>query len=450
MKKAFFRDAYAVFTSTKKLMAAVFASVFILLLFPLCAYADLLTLPEGLKLAAEKSSLLKMAQSEEMIAEADTTIARSKQLPEVNALFSRTSLRYQPAAVFGTVSVPVSEKDFLAYSLSIQQTLFDFGGNASKYNASMAVLDVKRLDTKRMRNLVAVNFVIAYLDLLESEKMLVVADKEVQRLESHNLVARHLYDAGVITKNDMLQAAVRISDAKQRLLTAGNLRKVNASRLNSLLQRPLLEDLRVMDINGLSVDLSGINMANAWEVAERSRAELLMVEETMKALELEEKARTSEYLPLLFLRGGYDYTENRFQVHEENWSLTLGVRINLFRGGSTRGELLKLQGQKQKLHEQKNMIIDEIRLEVQKYMLAVSTAGERLEVSRNAVAQAEENLRINEVKYREGAGTATDVLDAVTLFTIAETNYHKSIYDLRRSEAAVLYATGKDLLEVYK
>lgn len=95
-------------------------------------------------------------------------------------------------------------------------------------------------------------------------------------------------------------------------------------------------------------------------------------------------------------------------------------------------------------------LIDEIKLEVEKYILDLKTARERITVTKDAVGQAEENLRINRVRYGEGVGTATEVLDAVTLLTIAETNFYKSLYDFRRAEAGFIYSIGKDLLEVYK
>jgi hypothetical protein len=47
-------------------------------------------------------------------------------------------------------------------------------------------------------------------------------------------------------------------------------------------------------------------------------------------------------------------------------------------------------------------------------------------------------------------GTATEVLDAVTLLTIAETNFYKATYDFKRAEAGFLYSISKDLLEVYQ
>ena len=428
--------------------------VFLVLIFSVAfratAYPEVLTLPEGLKLVTENSRTIKMSRYDEKMSEADTLIALSRLLPEVNASGGYTSQAHQPTAIFGPQQVPISEKDFLTYSLSIQQTLYDFQKNASRYQASKKMLNAKKIDATRTRNLVAIDFVLVYLDLLEAENLVKVSEKEVERLESHLHDAKSLYEEGVITKNDLLQAEVKISDARQRLLTAKNLRAVTASQLNNALVRPLTADIQVEDVRESPARFVEADMGKAWEVAEKQRPEILIAEETLKALDLEKKATQAEFFPRLFVKGGYDYTENRYQVYEGNWSVTLGMGMNLFQGGRTRAELKKNESQRSRLVEEKNKLVDDIKLEVEKYLLNLRTAKERVDVTRDAVQQAEENLRINRVKYEEGAGTATDVLDAVTLLTVAETNNYKSVYDLRRAEAAVLYAIGTDLSEVYK
>ena len=176
----------------------------------------------------------------------------------------------------------------------------------------------------------------------------------------------------------------------------------------------------------------------------------MIVNETLEVLDLDKKTKMAEYYPEFFVRGGYDFTENPYQLHEGNWSVILGVNVNLFNGGRTKAGLMKIEQQKYKLLEQKDKLVSEIKLEVEKYMLDSGTARERIAVTENAVQQAEENLRINRIRYEEGVGTATDVLDAVTLSTMAETNYYRAVYDLRKAEAGVIYSTGQDLSEVYK
>jgi outer membrane protein TolC len=345
----------------------------------------------------------------------------------------------------------VSERNFLAYSLSVQQTLFDFQGNASRYDASKAILSARKLETQRIRNFAAIEYVLSYLDLLEAEKMISVAEKEVEALEAHKVNTRSLFDEGVITRNDLLQAEVKISDARQRLLTVKTLRKIQTSRLNNILLRPLKTEVVLQDIEEpQGVSASSVTVETAWELAEQQRAELKIADETLRALGLEKIARKSEFFPRMFVRGGYDFTENRYQLHEGNWSVTLGLSMNLFSGGLTQAEIRKLEFQVQKLAEQRAKLVDDIRLEVEQYLLLSVTAKERLSVTKDAVRQAEENLRINRVKYEEGIGTGSDVLDAVSLLTVASMNHYKALYDLRKYEAAVFYAIGKDLLEVYR
>ena len=427
--------------------------IFLFLIFSFAvaspAYAEVLSVRAGLKLVTEKSRLLKMTRYEEQISEADMLIAKSRIMPEINASGGYTSLAYQPAAIFGLQTVHMTERNFFFYSLNVQQTLYDFKGNASRYEASKKLLNAKKYDTARIRNLVAIDFVLVYLDLLETENLLKVAEQEVERLESHLRDAQNRYEEGVITKNDLLQAEVKISDAKQRLLTARNRRAVTASRLNTILVRPLTADIQVEEIRDISSPLVGVDRERAWEAAEKQRPEIQIAEETLKALDLDKAAKKSGHYPKLLLRGGYDYTENRYQVHEGNWSVTLGMGINLFRGGETSAEVLKIESQRERLLEEKDKLLDDIKLEVEKYLLDANTAKERVDVTRGAVQQAEENLRINRIKYAEGVGTATEVLDAVALLTVAETNFCRSLYDLKKAEAAVLYALGKDLLEVY-
>lgn len=413
------------------------------------AVAGTLTLQEGLRSVTQENRLIRIALSEEAVSEADTLLARSAMLPNVNASLSQTLLAHQPAAIFGPQTVPISEKGFLSYSLNIQQLLYDFKASASRYEASKAVLRSKVLDTKRVRGLVALNFALRYFDLLETEKMRLAAEREVQRLESHLRDAKSLYAEGVITKNDLLQAEVRLADSRQKLLSLRNLRAINASILNNLLARPLNTEIEVLETNS-SISAVKYDLRVSSESALKNRPEVQIIHETMNALKLDEASKEAEFFPRFFVRGSQDYTENRYQVHETNWSLTFGMSLNIFSGGSTKAELLKIRSRNSQLLEQKARVEDEVMLEVEKYYLEFQNAGERINVTKDAVEQAEENLRINNIKYKEGVGTATDVTDAVTLLTLAETNLQRARYDFRRAEAAFLYSTGSDLTEVYK
>lgn len=421
---------------------------------PTAEVREVVTLLEGLRKVTSENYSVRIARQDEAIAGEDALIARSGLLPRINASGSRTALSEQP--IMRTYSgdappaeVPTADRNYFSYNINIQQLLFDFNGTLSKYRASKSLLEAQRLDTQRVRNSLALEFAIAYFDVLEAKKLVGAAEKEVERLESHLKDAEGMYSAGVITKNDLLQARVRLSDAKQRRLTAVNSQDVLTSRLSNLLLIPLDRKLDVVEYAEEVVNPAVFNYEQIWKKALEKRPEIRIADRTIEAVDFEAVAKKSEFLPKVYAKVGNDYMENSYAIHPDNWSFMVGVDINLFEGGSSRADLRKTAYRKQKLVEQRSKLVDEVKLEVKRYFLDLQNAYERIQVTYDVLDQAQENLRINRGRYEAGVGTATDVLDAVTLLTVAETNHIRSLYDYMKSEAAVAYASGEDLVLVY-
>jgi outer membrane protein len=378
---------------------------------------SILTLQEGLKIVTQEARLIRIAALNEDIARSETRLARSRLLPSVNAYVRQTFLAYQPGARFGPQEVYTSERSFLSYGVNLYQTIYDFGGDISLYNASKKAVSITENDTRKIRNLISFEFTKAYLDLLEIEKLINVAEREVES-----------------------------SDARQRLLSLKNQRSLYVSRINSLIMRPLDTDFRTGEVEiSVSVGLEAHELSSAYKVAEELRPEVKAIDNEIEVLRLREKAKASEYYPRLFLQTGYEYTENRYTLHEDNWSLVFGLTVNLFSGGSTSSEIARLRAQQSQLLEERKRLIDDIRLEVKRYFIELKNAADRLEVTQRAISQAEENLRINKIRFEEGAGKSTDVLDAIALLSLAETNYYRARYEYLRAKAGLLYAMGKDI-----
>ncbi len=424
-----------------------FACISLMLWFGV-AKAQSVTLAEGLRMATDENRLVKIREQEEKMARADVRIARSRLLPSLNASVGQTFLDQQPRARFGPQSVPTAERDFYTYRLALQQILYDFGGVTSQYAASRAIEETKRLETKRVKHDLALEFALLYFDILESEKLIDAAAREKDALTSHLAVARDRFAAGVITRNDLLQAEVKLADATQRLLSAGNLKRINVARLNSMLARPLNALFAAVDI----ADDRGRPLPpyeEAITIAEKERPEVQMLDATEQALSLEERALRAEYFPRFFLEGDYDYTKNKYQVHEGSAAVSFFMTFNLFAGGSTRAQVQKMRIARTRVKIERRKIIDDIGLQIERYYLEMANARERIKVTTGSVAQAEENLRISKIKYAEGVGIAPDVTDAIALLTLARTTHERARYDYERSQAGYLHATGQNLVREY-
>jgi len=427
----------------KRLHFAILAALFFV---PLTSHA--LTLGEGLMLVVENGRDVTIARSDEDGARASVSLAQSPRLPWVELYGRETWLRYQPEAKFGNSVVATSQDQFVSYGLKATQILYDFNKTSSSIDAAKYGLAAREIETSQAVKLAALEFVIAYLDLLESEKLLRVAIDEVTLYEAHKKDAESRFKAGVVTRNELLQADVTLSDSQQRRLTAENLRSLRASKINSLLLKPLNDIVKAEEVK--SGPIAGMTLDEAWASAEATSPRLKEIEALIAAKEENVRTAQAEYLPTIYVSGGYDYLANKYMVHQDNWSVIAGVNINLFSGGasSSRVSLAKAGLRSLKLGREK--LLDGVRLEVKSADLNLRSSAQKMEVTKTAIVSAEENLRLQRLRYREGVGTSTEVLDAVTLLTTAEVNSWKSLYGFKRAEAALLNAAGKDLVGLYE
>lgn len=76
--------------------------------------------------------------------------------------------------------------------------------------------------------------------------------------------------------------------------------------------------------------------------------------------------------------------------------------------------------------------------------LAYESARARLEVAEKAREQAEENLRLEKLRFAQSISTSTDVLDAQTRLTHAESNLVSARTDIWIALAGTRLALGQE------
>ena len=92
-------------------------------------------------------------------------------------------------------------------------------------------------------------------------------------------------------------------------------------------------------------------------------------------------------------------------------------------------------------------LLDLIRQQVKQAYLKNLETEINIVTIKTAIEQAEENLRINQERFKEQVATGTEVLIAQTLLTRTMTNYYNALYDFKISKAALYRAMGQELTE---
>jgi outer membrane protein TolC len=93
--------------------------------------------------------------------------------------------------------------------------------------------------------------------------------------------------------------------------------------------------------------------------------------------------------------------------------------------------------------DSKNQLIESITLEVKNDHLNLLVAGKNIKVAETAIEQAEENLRMNEERYKYQVATQTDVLDAVVLLAQTRVNYYGALSDFNVAKAQLERSMGR-------
>ncbi|MEA5115883.1 MAG: TolC family protein [Geobacteraceae bacterium] len=403
------------------------------------AEADILTLQECLKKAASANHELKVSAYDEKLAAQDVAIARSGYLPRLD-LHGGYAMQQDPQAfsVLG-LSMKTQQKDYGYLSMAAEQTLYDFGRTSARYDRALALRDAASLNYTAREKDVFLQVVEAYYGILEYGNFLKSAEEEVIQMTDHLRVAKNLYEQGVVTRNDLLQAEVQLADSRQRKLAEGNRLANGWLYLNYLTgQQPgHRADLEAT----VGVEKNGVEAGGRFDPA--NRAEVKALRQGIRADELTIKEVRSYYFPEIFARLGMDYVQNNKVVEQTILTATVGVRVNLFDGLATTSRYRQAVQARSQAEEKLSMTEALIRLEYETADNDARIALERIRTAETAVKSGEENLRINKNRYQEHVGTATDVIDAQTLLSRTRTEYHRAVFDYQVAVARIKKAKGE-------
>ncbi|MGZ4887439.1 MAG: TolC family protein, partial [Candidatus Aminicenantales bacterium] len=92
--------------------------------------------------------------------------------------------------------------------------------------------------------------------------------------------------------------------------------------------------------------------------------------------------------------------------------------------------------------DSRKLLSDQAVLEVTQSRLAMGQARQKTGVAGQAVAQAEENLRITLERFKQGVALNTDVLDAEAALLQAKITRTQAAIDLALAQASLQKALG--------
>ena len=413
-----------------------------------------ISLQEAVDIAIENNHVLRGAFEDMGIAGEDRRIARSLFFPQVTGKLAYDWTARQRAMVLGIPLIPpisAGETQFRRAELNVMMTVWDFGRTLGTYSQARLGQEISNLAYRSARRQVIFQVVNAYFNVLRAQRGTVIAEESLTQAQEHLETAQSFERHGVVDRNDVLQAQVQVAEVKQMLIKATNACDLATSVLNSVLGVNVNYPTKVIDEASFSP--FALRLDECLELAVDNRPEFDLVQKNIAIQQEGIRVARAGRLPHIYAASRYSWSDDAYQkfstsgggIHSDNLMAELGIQIDIYSGGRMSARVRKAKRNLAKAEEKAKAVCDGISLEVKAAFLAIQEAVERIHVARQAVAQAEENLRLINNKYRQSVATSTDVLDAETLRTRSKQNYYTALYDYNVATAQLESAAGIEI-----
>jgi outer membrane protein len=405
------------------------------------------TLQDAWARAAQQDRSLAAVRSQAEAAQLDAAAAKAQRWPTLAVGGSYTRFDDAPAFDFTFTGLPVTPPelfggdDFAMGSATLSVPLFTGGRISSSIAAAEARGRGAGAQLQGAQQDLKLAVAEAYVDVLRARKALAVADSNVRTLEALAGDIGAMYERELVPKNELLAVQVALADARQNRLRTANGAEIAQAAYNRRLGEPLdrvaeLEE-QVPEPDSLPPDLGSLV-----QLAAGRRTELAALGEQARAYAQLAKMERSRVLPQVSVSGGYNYLENQFLDDEEFAMAGVGVQWALFDGGQSRKRAAAMERNRRAAEDQRADAESLIALQVRQAWLGVEETRKRVQVTADAVEQAEENLRIARERYGAGLGTQTQLLEAETLRVRALTNRDSAVLDASLARLRLARAVG--------
>lgn len=427
---------------------------------PLKAQSDAsggLTLAGAVEMALKRHPAIEAADAYSEAVKDGIAAAQAGRYPRVDFVESATRGN-NPVYVFGSLLTQgqFAAPNFALSSLNYPPALDNF---RTQFTAAMPVWDAgqtsRRVQDARLEARVAVkggertrqeiifSVIQAYLNGLMARESVRVAEASVEAAAADLTRAQARSEQGLAVPSDLLSAQVQLAQAREDLLREKNALALADAALNVA--------MGVADNSPVALG-SQLQEATfeAGTLEERQQRALVARPDYHQAQAGEERAANerrrarSEFLPTFNIFGTWEQNNQTFLTRgNDNWIAGASLNFNLFDGGARRARLKASEARQRQAEAMRNQLALSIRLQVRRAYLNLTTARDRVDVSRGAAGQAGESLRITQNRYEAGLATITDLLRAETQHTAAQRNFLNAFFDYRLSFAALELATGE-------
>ncbi|MGH7658292.1 MAG: TolC family protein, partial [Gemmatimonadales bacterium] len=380
-------------------------------------------------------------------ADAGVRSAWGAYLPSVSASSSGSqnfSEFARPDPVTGEINSGNTSTRSVSMGLSASVDLFNGFQRGADLRAARANTNAAEANLVDARFQTRLTVTQEYFNALSSQQLMVVREASVRRAEEQLKISVAKLRSGSATRSDSLRSLVTLGTARLQLVDA----QTALAAAEASLGRLVGADGRVSAIEDSSryedvlLDLPAL----VTEATARS-PRVQSAEASEVAAEASLKAARSEYWPTLSLSGNYNYSgssSNDYRLFNQR-NLTLRMSWPLFNGFNREQSIAVQVSSLETAQAQAEDTRRQIRAALTTEFANLEAARLRIEITGTSVRAAEEDLRVQQERYRLGAATIVEVLTSQEALDQAEADVVDARFSYLQAKARIEALIGRPL-----
>jgi len=376
-------------------------------------------------------------------------VSLTQQMIRTNNALSVFGFRLRQERVLEQDFAPAALNDPAALSdfqtlLQVRQPLLNGGKAIYGRRQARAGVQAAQAQLRRAEQQVRLHTAQGYWGMVLAQQALVAVRQSLETVRAHAAIARSHFEQETAPLSDLLAAQVRVAELQGQEIDAAN--RVATAADNLSLVMGLEQTVELVPVDSLSYRAVTQSLEELRGTALASRADLVAAGHQTDAAAHGIGVARGEFLPHLNAFAQVDLdADGLLERQGESWTVGAMVTWNLFDGLESAGAYRGARAQLGQARAQRRFLEQQVVRDVAAGWRQVRAAQAQVEIASEAVAQAEERLRMTDLQYRETLITATDLLDAETALTRARMRRLQALHALNLGMAQLEFAVGQPL-----
>jgi len=322
--------------------------------------------------------------------------------------------------------------------------LFAGGRKFATLSQTSADLEGARATEEQQRFLTALDTEADFYSVLSNHELVDVSRDRVRRAEEQLVVARARVMSGAAVQTDSLQILLELNRARVGLLQEEARLRVTRLALGRRVGTPGGVDAVPLD-SARAPDLP-LTLVEAMTQAVEQGPEYRAARASERAADAAVRARRGSYLPSVFLSANETtFGDNFYPVGLTRRTLTVSLSYPLWDNANRELNYARARNAREVARAVRADLERAAEVDVTAGWEAYQTARATSDFSEQALIVAREVFRVQESRYRAGASTILDLLDAQSGLTQAQADLVQARYAARLALAGLEAILGRRL-----